>query len=888
MIDRLKLGASDLKESKKFNATSIIEIKSFQPCKLKETMKIPFKVSSRTARLIGRENVSSAKGAVIELVKNGYDADSPFTLIYIDNKLSFFRSTLSISEYNCLLLKGISKDLLDSIYEKEEDVYVVKEGAESSLLSLLSDNLRRLASLYVIDCGEGMTEKILKDNWMTIGTDNKSTNYCTRKGRIKAGAKGIGRFAMDKLGANCEMITFFNPKVHDLSDDTLVAEGYRWTVSWNEFEGTNKTIDNVTAELDEIKGISFLDCLEAFELPTEIKLILRQEAARHGTALKITDLRDVWNDEAVESLFEDLAVLVPPAEQNDYSIILRTSSQPEKYGLIQEGICDDFDYKIHAIADSNQIVSIKIIRNENLVEKFPLSFFNRPNQKKQNYTEQDFKRGYWETKKTFSQLLPGYKKTDYTDELSQIGPFVFVFYFLKRSATKIDEKRFFYRHCSYSRRADWLRKFGGIKLFRDGFRVRPYGERNSSSFDWLGLGGRKQRSPAGITKKDGGYKVEVENVAGSICISRLTNVAFEDKSSREGLQENNSFQIFKKLIEGIISVFEVDRALIARELAADYDERNGGFRLFQKAEKLSKEILENPSFAKFRDGDFVGKEEKARHSIALLAALNEKKTQEIENYKEEQKTLRGLTSTGLMLASFSHDLTKIYNSLTDRYDKIKKNLLPYAKEEFYRGRELHKNPFHWMEIAHEVDKKMQNWLRFSTQIARKDRRRQKDITISTYMNNLLEIWETIFAERAIDIKCNVAEGTRVRAFEIELDSIFYNLFSNSIEAFYLMKADRQRQIKISWWKDSEKLICEYEDNGPGLCEDISEPEDIFEPLFTTKRNPTTGEEIGTGLGMWIIKLIAEDNNIEVELLKMDYGFGIRFTFPKKSFWGSQK
>ena len=49
-------------------------------------MKIPFKVSARTARLIGRENVASAKGAIIELVKNGYDADSECGLIYIDNR----------------------------------------------------------------------------------------------------------------------------------------------------------------------------------------------------------------------------------------------------------------------------------------------------------------------------------------------------------------------------------------------------------------------------------------------------------------------------------------------------------------------------------------------------------------------------------------------------------------------------------------------------------------------------------------------------------------------------------------------------------------------------------------------------------------------------------
>jgi len=38
--------------------------------------KIPFKVSARAARLIGRENVATSQGAVTELVKNAYDADA--------------------------------------------------------------------------------------------------------------------------------------------------------------------------------------------------------------------------------------------------------------------------------------------------------------------------------------------------------------------------------------------------------------------------------------------------------------------------------------------------------------------------------------------------------------------------------------------------------------------------------------------------------------------------------------------------------------------------------------------------------------------------------------------------------------------------------------------
>ena len=60
-------------------------------------------------------------------------------------------------------------------------------------------------------------------------------------------------------------------------------------------------------------------------------------------------------------------------------------------------------------------------------------------------------------------------------------------------------------------RKDWLNKFGGIKLFRDNFRVRPYGEAKDAAFDWLSLGNRKAASPAGVAKPEGGYRVEPEN-----------------------------------------------------------------------------------------------------------------------------------------------------------------------------------------------------------------------------------------------------------------------------------------------------------------------------------------------------------------------------------------
>ena len=49
--------------------------------------RIPFNVSAKTARLIGRENVSKLDGAVLELVKNTYDADASVCLLYYEKNM---------------------------------------------------------------------------------------------------------------------------------------------------------------------------------------------------------------------------------------------------------------------------------------------------------------------------------------------------------------------------------------------------------------------------------------------------------------------------------------------------------------------------------------------------------------------------------------------------------------------------------------------------------------------------------------------------------------------------------------------------------------------------------------------------------------------------------
>lgn len=96
-----------------------------------------------------------------------------------------------------------------------------------------------------------------------------------------------------------------------------------------------------------------------------------------------------------------------------------------------------------------------------------------------------------------------------------------------------------------------------------------------------------------------------------------------------------------------------------------------------------------------------------------------------------------------------------------------------------------------------------------------------------------------------------------------------------------MREERERVIEISVKTTENNIVCTYRDSGPGLSEDITNPYDIFQPFFTTKRSAITGEEIGTGLGMWLVKLIAEDNDARVVLLTPTIGFGLQIIFPIK-------
>ena len=220
--------------------------------------KIGFKISSRATLLLGRENLAKAEGALIELIKNTYDADASL----------------------CYILFDIDNDCL-----------------------------------YIIDNGIGMSEDIIKNYWMLIGTENKQKDYISKKKRIKSGEKGIGRFALDRLGNTCDMYT-----KTETSKKVL-----HWRVKWSDFEQTDRLLNEIQADL----GYSFRP-LTTFipntisrnlaNIDNEIKSFYprhNKSNFNHGTIIKISQLRDTWSEKSLSMLKDYLGYLIPPNLEND-------------------------------------------------------------------------------------------------------------------------------------------------------------------------------------------------------------------------------------------------------------------------------------------------------------------------------------------------------------------------------------------------------------------------------------------------------------------------------------------------------------------------------------------------------------------------------------------
>lgn len=727
--------------------------------------KISFNVNAYTARLIGRENVASLDGAVLELVKNTYDADATKCILY---------------------------------YDKEEE------------------------TLYLMDNGCGMNEQIIEEHWMNIGNSSKYKDYTTRKGRVQTGAKGIGRFALDRVGNNCTMYT-------KNSEDYETIE---WNVDWSDFE-REKNLTDVTATIEKISQNKLFSTLKIKN--KDILDMLEEYFYNTGTIFKINNLSDLWNDDLIENIREKLSSLIPPDIENEFAIYLFNGMQKREEAKIVSQNIDKYDYKINFVVNEEQEVKISIHRNEfyfgeRIDEIIKKAKFDR--------AEKEYFLGKEKIiNKTIGKLIN--KKVD------SLGKVNGTLYFNKIMSSKDDAKKYFYK--DITGRKNYSDIFGGIKIYRDNFRVRPYGEKGTSSYDWLSLGSRNSGSAA-IKHKTGRWRVAPNQILGIINISRM-NVNLPDQANREGIVETPEFDVLKEIIIAVIDNFEMDRQSVGRKLDSLYEKEH-------PIEKVEKEIK--------RISDTITNNEEEKHKVedniraTLAQKVIENKDEKIKNLEDENRMLRNLATTGIVANQYIHETRQCVDDI---------GLNVTTTEDILEEKKDINEALGILEETEHYVSTLNSWFKVTISSIRRDKRNMKYTDVKSLLNYQIDMWREALKNQNINIYLKIEDELKeIKCFPYEIESIISNLISNSVEALRKNNVrDKEKTINIKVQNTNEGIKIKYKDNGEGLAEGYKEnPEKILEAFETNRRN-SIGEKVGTGMGMWIIRNIVNDYNGVIDL-----------------------
>jgi signal transduction histidine kinase len=744
------------------------------PTKVEEgTLK--FRPKARLLYILGHELITDETIAMIELMKNSYDADA-------------------------------------------QEVHVT--------LTDVSD--KEKGKIEIKDDGHGMTLDIIKKAWMEPARDNKKgangQRSRTKKfNRLSLGEKGVGRFSADKLGLRLEIVSRFcefNPKTKAVAylspkEVVVVIEGKKFQDD---------------AYLDEI------ECNWQTRTPKEF----RQDD--HGTLLRISELRTDWNRELVEKSHLGLARLSSPlSKAQDFEIFFNSNEFPQLSGKIENPLLENASYFLDGLIDEDGVMTYTLKRPEGTSDdKIDL--------------------------RTGEERFHIRKGKDIVFRKPACGPFRFRLYAFER------ERKLWKKYEMDKEKRDLLNALCGVNIYRDNFRVLPYGEQGN---DWLNFDRRRVLNPGKVLGND--------RVIGYVEISQNSNPQLRDKTNREGLiEEGMAFADLRNL-----AIVAADFVGLQRHMDSPHKKRSKekveeaksdietGSQVVGQSSTTARATLENAT----KDIE-EGHVEKAKTGIEQATAeieVSKEATKRIDEGKrklleelmvsEEQiDNLISLSGIGMTAERMTHEFSRAVRLAEEQLQKSlgilnRERTQPKAVEHITSAisqLEIVRIGLQQMEPLYYSKRKYTEYLNVG-EIARKMR--------NFYSNEIndLEIKVDVTGDEESELHVDMGKG--------HLMQVFNNLFDNSFYWLKFKPTEEHRRIMIKISEKDRTVI--FADNGLGVDKKIEDH--LFEPFISTKSE-------GRGLGLYIIHDILQNYKAEIELLteeKLLEGANFKISFPEE-------
>ena len=668
--------------------------------------------------------------------------------------------------------------------------------------------------LIIEDDGNGMNREQLVNGFMRISSSDKVHNPLSPiYGRKRAGKKGIGRFSTQRLGNILTIIT----------QTEIDQQALKVTINWDDY-GMDKDL---------------------FSISNAISIVPKEKLK--GTTLIISNLREWWTDAMIKRVYRYAIGVIQPFPLSKQDSINEDSM--------------DIGFNVECYKNDNPIADTQsmfydhaLAEIEGSVDENGLAFWKITNSKLPEVIT----------------LNPQYFSKEDKDESIPFqyltGVELKVYYFVYNIGMIPKQVETYITSISNEQ--------SGIRVYRNGFRVLPYGEPND---DWVEL-------DESVRKRK---FLQVHGNHNFFGIVEITgdNPHFIELSSREGFLNNEAYNelvnfVYKCLTSATLRVSS-ERGVKTKTNQKDWEAKysrsprekveDAVETLEELARDFEKDVVELHPNATDEEKKRKKTENQEKAKKAREQAERLKETiQEIE----EINMLRVLAGLGIVIGEFTHEIAQYLSPFEIDTNHLVQNL--------EAGSEEHK-------IAIDLQDRFRSFRVYSSYfdetISENVNRELNPIDLRMAIDPFFETMDKDLERNNISVEIVYSDLDlyTCKMHMSEWASILFNLYSNAKKALR-RKNPRTRKILIKAGKDNEKVFVEFIDNGDGIPTENREK--IFNAFFTTSspksRKQNTAEELtGTGLGLKIIKDLIESYQGEVllDIAPTGYSTNIRIDLP---------